>query len=67
MVPARAKVLVVDDEESIRSVLREALTDAGHHVLTAENGQQALGRAVSERRKGHALVTCPPRIRSRGA
>ena len=42
MVPARAKVLVVDDEESIRNGLGEALTDAGHHVLAAENGQQAL-------------------------
>lgn len=42
MVPARAQVLVVDDEESMRSVLRQALTDAGHHVLAAENGQQAL-------------------------
>ena len=42
MVPARAKVLVVDDEESVRGVLRQALTDAGHHVLAAENGQQAL-------------------------
>ena len=42
MVPARAKVLVVDDEESIRSVLRQALTDAGHQARAAENGQQAL-------------------------
>ena len=42
MVPARAKVLVVDDEESIRSVLRQALTDAGHHVLLASDGEQAL-------------------------
>ncbi len=42
MVPATAKVLVVDDEESIRSVLRQALTDAGHHVVAAETGQKAL-------------------------
>lgn len=42
MVPASAKVLVVDDEESMRSVLRQVLTDAGHDVLVAENGQQAL-------------------------
>ena len=42
MVPASAKVLVVDDEESIRGVLHQALTDAGLHALAAENGQQAL-------------------------
>ena len=42
MVPATAKVLVVDDEESIRSMLRQALTDAGHQVVAAETGQQAL-------------------------
>jgi len=42
MVPASAKVLVVDDEESVRSVLRQVLADAGHDVLVAENGQQAL-------------------------
>ena len=39
---ARAKALVVDDEESIRSVLHQALTDAGLDVLTAESGLQAL-------------------------
>ena len=39
---ARAKALVVDDEESIRSVLHQALTDAGLDVLTADSGLQAL-------------------------
>ena len=42
MAQARAKALVVDDEESIRTVLRQALTDMGLDVLTAETGQQAL-------------------------
>lgn len=36
------KVLVVDDEAIVRESLRDWLSDVGHHVLTAENGSQAL-------------------------
>ncbi|MGD9211269.1 MAG: response regulator [Desulfobacteraceae bacterium] len=35
-------ILLVDDEEDIRDVLEMALVDAGHKVLLAENGRQAL-------------------------
>lgn len=35
-------VLLVDDEQDIRDVLKVALADAGHSVLTAQNGRQAL-------------------------
>jgi signal transduction histidine kinase len=35
-------ILLVDDEEGIRKVLGISLTDMGYHVLTAENGQEAL-------------------------
>jgi CheY-like chemotaxis protein len=38
----REKVLVVDDEQSIRNLLEEVLNDAGYDVLLAENGQLAL-------------------------
>ena len=38
----KAKILVVDDEAIIRESLRDWLSDAGHQVLTAENGPQAL-------------------------
>ena len=38
-----ASLLVVDDEELIRSALRERLEGAGHHVLEAGSGKQALG------------------------
>jgi CheY-like chemotaxis protein len=37
-----ALVLVVDDEEPIREILREALENAGHTVLTANDGREAL-------------------------
>ena len=37
-----ALVLVVDDEEDIREILREALERAWHQVLTAKDGRDAL-------------------------
>jgi CheY-like chemotaxis protein len=35
------KILLVDDDESIRSPLKEHLEDEGHVVITAADGQQA--------------------------
>jgi len=37
-----ATILVVDDEEPIRSLLTMVFEDAGYHVLQASNGQEAL-------------------------
>jgi CheY-like chemotaxis protein len=37
-----AFVLVVDDEEPIRDILREALESVGHRVMTASDGREAL-------------------------
>jgi two-component system, response regulator, stage 0 sporulation protein F len=37
-----ALVLVVDDEEPIRDILREALESGGHRVMTASDGREAL-------------------------
>ncbi|MFI5273334.1 MAG: response regulator [Ktedonobacterales bacterium] len=37
-----ARVLVVDDEDSIRGALRMVLEDDGHTVLEAANGMEAL-------------------------
>ena len=36
------KVLIVDDEPSIREILSLILEDAGYNVVTAENGVAAL-------------------------
>ena len=41
------KILVVDDEEDIRKLVRRLLTDKGHHVLEADRGLVAL-RLVKE-------------------
>jgi len=42
-------ILLVDDEQDIRDILRLALTDAGYEVLEAENGQQALDLFLEKR------------------
>lgn len=36
------KVMVVDDNEAIRTLLRKTLERAGHEVVTAESGAEAL-------------------------
>jgi PAS domain S-box-containing protein len=41
------RILIVDDEEDIRVVLRISLTDLGYEVFTAESGDEAL-RIIKE-------------------
>ena len=38
---SRARVLIADDEESIRFVLRETLEEDGHEVVEVDNGDAA--------------------------
>jgi OmpR family response regulator RpaB len=38
----KEKVLVVDDEPSIRRILEARLSMIGYHVITAVNGEEAL-------------------------
>jgi CheY-like chemotaxis protein len=45
---ASRRILVVDDQESIRSVLRQALVEAGADVLEAGGGTEALEIAARE-------------------
>ena len=40
-----AKLLIIDDERSIRNTLKEILADEGHEVEVAENGTQGLEMA----------------------
>ncbi len=42
------KVMIVDDEESVRRVFREALTKGGYHIIEAENGKEAVDMASEE-------------------
>ncbi len=39
-----ANILVVDDEEGIRSLLRQELTEAGYNIEEAANGKEALAK-----------------------
>jgi len=42
------KILVVDDEQHIRDILAETLRDAGYTVVTAANGEDAIGKLQKE-------------------
>ncbi|MBR6280712.1 MAG: response regulator, partial [Bacteroidales bacterium] len=47
------KILVIDDERSIRNSLKEILSDEGHEVDTAEDG--AAGLEMADKEKYNAI------------
>ena len=42
-----AKIMVIDDSNSMRALIRQALVSAGHQVIEAIDGQDALDRAAA--------------------
>jgi DNA-binding NtrC family response regulator len=44
-----AVILIIDDEESIRAMLSEYLTERGYDVISAENGKRALSILADRR------------------
>ena len=50
-----AAILVIDDQEPIRSLLRVALEDAGHEVRDASNGRRGL--ALYRERAADVIIT----------
>jgi len=48
MKTSREKILVADDDPDIRTILRDRLESLGYRVITAENGQEALGKIAKE-------------------
>ncbi|MDP8259435.1 MAG: response regulator [Candidatus Gygaella obscura] len=44
----QGKILVVDDEEVIRSLLKDALTDLGYEVTTCPNGQTGIKEGTTK-------------------
>ena len=49
------RILVVEDQEDNRRILRDLLTNAGYEVIEADNGGEAL-RSVSARRPDLILM-----------
>ncbi|MCP4727722.1 MAG: sigma-54-dependent Fis family transcriptional regulator [bacterium] len=49
------RILLVDDDESIRQSLSKFVTQLGHNVLLSENGERALG--VLEREEVHLVLS----------
>jgi two-component system cell cycle sensor histidine kinase/response regulator CckA len=57
-VPARIKILIVDDDAATLDLLRELLGEEGYRVVTSANGEEALG--LVEKHAGediHLLLT----------
>jgi CheY-like chemotaxis protein len=50
-------ILIVDDEASVRSVLKSTLVAYGYTVLVAENGAEALAIYEKERERIQAIIT----------
>jgi PAS domain S-box-containing protein len=50
-------ILIVEDEQLVRELTREMLELRGHHVLAAENGQQALELAHTTNEQIDILLT----------
>ena len=43
------RILVVEDQEDNRRILRDLLTSAGYEMIEAENGEEALAAAAAQR------------------
>jgi two-component system, cell cycle sensor histidine kinase and response regulator CckA len=50
-------ILLVEDEEPLRKVIIELLTQIGYHVLSAANGKEAIEVAKTYPEKIHLLIT----------
>lgn len=37
-----ARILIIEDDEQVRSLLREVLEDSGHEVMESSNGEEGL-------------------------
>ncbi|GJL77281.1 MAG: hypothetical protein NPINA01_02700 [Nitrospinaceae bacterium] len=45
---SQGKILIIDDEEDVREVLRIHLESAGFHVIEADNGEMGIATLQSE-------------------
>ncbi|MFA5795442.1 MAG: response regulator [Candidatus Brocadiia bacterium] len=56
--PAKARIMVVDDDVDIRFVLEKFLQKHGYEVITAQSGEEALEYIEREKSKQPSLVLC---------
>jgi DNA-binding response OmpR family regulator len=49
MMDAKARILAIDDDETMRWLLKETLATKGYEVLTAESGEQGFSLAVESK------------------
>jgi CheY-like chemotaxis protein len=52
-----ARILIAEDEDSLRSLVARALSQDGHHVMTANDGAEALDVLTRERGAFELLLT----------
>jgi two-component system cell cycle response regulator CpdR len=52
-----ARILIAEDEESVRSLIARALAQDGHEVMTANDGAEALDVLTREHGSFELLVT----------
>jgi PAS domain S-box-containing protein len=50
-------ILLVEDEESVRQLVRDTLSAKGYQVLEAENGEAGIAAAARHKRKIHLVIT----------
>ena len=60
--PVRSKVLVIDDEEAFRYVLRQLIGGSGHEIIEAADGVEGLRRARDEHPDAIILDLQMPRL-----
>jgi PAS domain S-box-containing protein len=55
--PGRETILVVEDEEPVRNLMRETLADAGYKVFEASDGEEALAMLTRSNDPIHLMLT----------
>jgi len=55
--PGSATILLVEDDETVRLVIERILVEAGYRVLTAADGQEALGVCTLHSREIELILT----------
>ncbi len=58
----KQKILVVDDEASVRETIRLQLKSTGHEIIEAEDGRQAISLLGTDNSSGIGVIICDVRM-----